>query len=87
MNWAESSHLQVLGRLLREHILVYKKRLFYACLCMVVAALSTAALPFLIKDVFDDVFTNGDAQRLIIFCMTVLLAFICKGLSSYGESV
>jgi subfamily B ATP-binding cassette protein MsbA len=82
-----TSNVIILKRLFNEHILKYKRRLMYACLCMIIAALSTAALPFLIKDVFDDVFTKGDIKQLIIFCGTVLLAFICKGLSSYGESV
>lgn len=82
-----TSNIIILKKLFNEHILKYKKRLSYACLCMLIAALSTAALPFLIKDVFDDVFTKGDTKQLIIFCATVLFAFICKGLSSYGESV
>lgn len=87
MKSIETSNMIILKRLFNEHILKYKKRLSYACLCMIIAALSTAALPFLIKDVFDDVFTKGDIKQLIIFCGTVLMAFICKGLSSYGESV
>ncbi|HCU06632.1 MAG TPA: ABC transporter permease [Holosporales bacterium] len=87
MKSIETSNMIILKRLFREHILTYKRRLGYACLCMIIAALSTAALPFLIKDVFDDVFTKGDIKQLIIFCGTVLLAFICKGLASYGESV
>ena len=83
----KTSNMIILKRLFNEHILKYKSRLRYACICMIIAALSNAALPFLIKGVFDDVFTKGDITQLIIFCSTVLFAFICKGLSSYGESV
>lgn len=77
----------LIKRIFNEHLIIYKKRLFLALLCMILAALSTAALPFLIKDVFDDIFRNGDLYQLIIFCLSVFMAFVIKGASSYGESV
>ena len=83
----QQSNKSLIKRLLSEHISKYKEKIFYAFLCMILAALSTAALPFLIKDVFDDIFTHGDKYQLIIFCISLMCAFVVKGISSYGESV
>lgn len=81
------SNTSLIKRIFKEHIIFYKKRLGYAALCMILSAFSTAALPFLIKDVFDDIFAQGNTYKLIIFCISVLAAFIIKGMASYGESV
>jgi subfamily B ATP-binding cassette protein MsbA len=74
-------------RLLKEHIAPYKKAFGLALIFMLLAAASTAALPYLLQPVFDDVFTRGTPRMLVIFCGAVLLAFVVKGASSYGESV
>lgn len=74
-------------RLLKEHIVPYKKAFGLALVFMLLAAASTAALPYLLQPVFDDVFTRGTPRMLVIFCGSVLLAFVVKGASSYGESV
>lgn len=81
------SNTSLIKRIFKEHIVFYKKRLSYAIICMTLSAFSTAALPFLIKDVFDDIFAQGNTYQLIIFCISVLAAFIIKGMASYGESV
>ncbi len=75
------------GRLLKEHVKPYMKLFGVACFFMVIAAASTAALPYLLKPVFDDVFTKADPVLLATFCGAVLGAFVLKGASSYGESV
>lgn len=54
---------------------------------MIFAAAATAALPFLLQPVFDDVFAHGTPKMLITFCGAVFLAFVVKGAASYGESV
>jgi subfamily B ATP-binding cassette protein MsbA len=81
------SNTSLIKRIFNEHIVLYKKHLGFAVLCMILTALSTAALPFLIKDVFDDIFAKGDTYQLAIFCASVLGAFVVKGMASYGESV
>jgi subfamily B ATP-binding cassette protein MsbA len=86
MTKTDSSYL-LAQRLVREHIVVYKKSFGVALLFMLLAAASTAALPYLLQPVFDDVFTHGTPSMLAFFCGAVLLAFVVKGASSYGESV
>ena len=54
---------------------------------MLLTAASTAALPFLLQPVFDDVFTSNDPKLLFTLCSAVLVAFVIKGFSSYGETV
>lgn len=86
---AEKKTLQkpLAKRLVREHLAPYKMRFAQACIFMLLTALSTAALPFLLKPVFDDVFTTSDPSLLFIFCSAVLAAFVVKGFASYGETV
>ncbi len=78
---------QLAKRLLKEHVKPYKALFGLACLFMILAAMATAALPYLLQPVFDDAFTSADMKLLIICCGAVLLAFIIKGVASYGESV
>ncbi len=86
---AEKQTLQkpLATRLVHEHLAPYKLRFAQACCFMLLTALSTAALPFLLQPVFDDVFTTNDPSLLFIFCSAVLAAFVIKGFASYGETV
>lgn len=86
---AEKQNLQkpLAKRLVHEHLAPYKAQFGKACFFMLLTAASTAALPFLLQPVFDDVFTTNDPQLLFIFCLAVLLAFVIKGFASYGETV
>ncbi|MEI8294911.1 MAG: ABC transporter ATP-binding protein [Alphaproteobacteria bacterium] len=74
-------------RLIREHVIIYRCRFGVALIFMVLAAAATTALPYLLKPVFDDVFTSGNPALLAAFCGAVLLAFLLKGAASYGEAV
>lgn len=77
----------VAERLFYDHIVIYKKKFFIAAIFMVLAALSTTSLAYLLQRVLDDVFTTNDPRLLILFCSAVLAAFVIKGLASYGEAV
>ena len=86
---AEKQTLQkpLAKRLVHEHLAPYKYRFGQACCFMLLTAASTAALPFLLKPVMDDVFTSSDPKLLFTFCAAVLAAFVIKGFASYGETV
>ena len=86
---AEKQTLQkpLATRLVHEHLAPYKYRFGQACFFMLLTAASTAALPFLLKPVMDDVFTSSDPKLLFTFCGAVLAAFVIKGFASYGETV
>lgn len=74
-------------RLLREHIRPYRYRFLLALVFMVLAAIATAALPWLLKPIFDDVFHSGRVDLLALLCGAVFLSFFIKGAASYGEAV
>ncbi|MBX9977931.1 MAG: ABC transporter ATP-binding protein/permease [Alphaproteobacteria bacterium] len=74
-------------RLWQDHMSHYKGYFSLALVCMFFAAISTAALPYLLQPVCDEVFTNGTMQTLTFFCGAVLVAFVVKGFASFGESV
>ena len=84
---ASSSSSSLIKRLWQDHMSCYRRYFGLAVICMIFAALSTAALPYLLQPVFDEVFTNGTQQTLMFFCGAVFLAFVVKGFSSFGESV
>jgi subfamily B ATP-binding cassette protein MsbA len=74
-------------RIFREHIRPYGGHFGIALALMVLAALSTSALPYLLQPVFDDVFTNGTPRLLMLVCGGIFLAFVIKGAASFGEAV
>jgi subfamily B ATP-binding cassette protein MsbA len=61
-------------------------RLAIAMVCMVLTALFTAALPYLIKPVIDDIFVNKKEEMLKFLSIAVLLVFAGKGLSDWGQA-
>lgn len=74
-------------RIFIEHIRPYGRYFAAAIVFMILAALSTSALPFLLQPVFDEVFTNGTPRLLMLVCGGIFFAFVVKGVSSFGESV
>lgn len=74
-------------RIFYEHIRPYMRSFAAALVLMILAALATSALPYLLKPVFDDVFSHGTPQLLLMVCGGMFLAFVVKGLSSFGETV
>ncbi len=86
MHSMSPSH-SLMRRLWQDHISCYKRYFFIAIICMIFAAIATAALPYLLQPVFDNVFTNGTMHSLTLFCGAVFATFVIKGFASFGESV
>lgn len=74
-------------RIFYDHIRPYRWYFLAALILMILAALSTSALPYLLQPVFDDVFNNGTPRLLFWVCSGIFLAFVVKGMSSFGETV
>src|SRR5476649_2863860 len=74
-------------RIFNEHIVPYKRLFGCALVLMILTALSTAALPYLLPPVFDEVFTHGTPQLLFSVCGSIFLVFVVKGAASFGEAV
>ena len=74
-------------RIFHEHIRPYGRSFVFAIFLMILAALSTSALPYMLQPVFDEVFTRGTPQLLMFVCGGIFLAFVVKGATSFGEAV
>ncbi|MBP9752469.1 MAG: ABC transporter ATP-binding protein [Proteobacteria bacterium] len=61
--------------------------MFFAVVCMILVALSTAAFTYLIKFVFDEVFKSSANQEMLFFATALFAVFVIKAVASYGESV
>lgn len=85
MNKIASSPL--IRRVLSEYVWPYRQVFVAAFGFMILAAIGTAALPYLLQPVFDQVFTNGTVDALIFFCSSVMVAFIVKAIGAYGEGI
>ena len=87
MSFFNKGSLSILKRLGREHIKPYVPKLCLALVFMALAAASTAALAKFLQPVIDNVFMQRQVEYLLPVGLGVLLIFLVKGLSSYGESV
>lgn len=74
-------------RILKEHVLPYRRKFALAVMFMILAAIANSAIPFLLQPVFDNVFQNPDVGMLFLVCGGVFAAFLFKGIASFGESV
>jgi subfamily B ATP-binding cassette protein MsbA len=74
-------------RIFHEHIRSYGWYFTVALVLMILAALATAALPYFLKPIFDEIFTHCTPQTLAMICTGIFLAFFVKGFTSFGESV
>ncbi len=74
-------------RLFAEGIRPYVGKILLAFLCMALAAGSTAATAWLMDPVVNKVFVERDEAMLWPVGGAVILTFLIKGLSTYGQSV
>lgn len=74
-------------RIVREYMYPYKYMFAFALLFMLLAALANAAIPFVLKPVFDDIFLGKNQDLLLIISLSVFGAFALRGFASFGESV
>ncbi|MBF0302655.1 MAG: ABC transporter ATP-binding protein [Desulfamplus sp.] len=61
------------------------QKLFFAMLCMIVVAGSTAASAYLVKPMLDDIFVNKDKAGLLFIPVAAIVVFLLKGLATYGQ--
>lgn len=60
-------------------------RMALAMLCMLLMAAASAAIPFLIKNVVDDIFVQRNAAMLRLLPLVVILIYAVLGGSMYGQ--
>ena len=71
---------------LLEHLNPYKFRLFVAAICTALASAGTVVLPWIIKDLVDQVLSEKDAEKLTYIALSVVVIFLFRGFFFYGQS-
>ena len=87
---AAPAHLatgELVGRIVREEVRPHVGRIILAVLCMVVVAVTTAALAWLIEPVLSEVFENKDEAMLVALPLAVVAVFTLSSGANYGQAV
>ena len=87
---AAPSHLPtgaLVGRILRTEVRPHVGRLVFAMLCMMIVAVTTAALAFLIEPVLREVFENKDEAKLVVLPLVVIAIFALGSGANYAQAI
>ena len=69
-----------------KYLRPYKFRLFMAALCTALASAGTVYLPWIIKDVVDQVLSEKDSEMLTYIALSIVVIFLLRGFFFYGQS-
>lgn len=64
----------------------YIKHLVLAVICIIMAAGANLYLPWIIKDMIDDVLAAKDMAMLNVICVGIVVVFLIRGIFYYGQS-
>lgn len=70
---------------LLKNILPYRWRLFWAGICTICASAAMIYLPWIIKNIVDQVLQDKNVERLTHIALSIIVVFILKGFFSYGQ--
>ena len=70
---------------LLKNILPYKFRLFWAGICTICASAAMVYLPWIIKNIVDQVLQDKNVERLTYIALSIIVVFILRGFFSYGQ--
>lgn len=71
---------------LLQYVKPYMLRLVAAIICIILAAAGNLAVPWIIKDVIDEVLTNKDVVMLNMITAGILVVFILRGIFFYCQT-
>ena len=69
-----------------QYLKPYKFRLCMAAICTALASAGTVVLPWIIKDLVDQVLSEKDAEKLSYIALSVVVIFLFRGFFFYGQS-
>lgn len=64
----------------------YKGRLAFGLFCMVIAALGYLVVPWLIREVVDEVLVEKEMFKLTLIVIAILCIFLIRGFATYGQT-
>jgi ATP-binding cassette, subfamily B, bacterial MsbA len=82
----QHSALQIINRLISNHIKPYIKTLLLAVFFMIIVATSTAAIVKLVEPAINQIFLSHDRKMLIILPLVAIVIYGIKGLAEYYQS-
>ncbi len=77
--------MNIYGRIL-SYIKPYISRLIAAGICTALAAGANLYVPWIVKDVIDQVFQNKDQNLLNLICVSIVIMFFARGVFYYGQN-
>lgn len=69
-----------------SYIKPYIHRLIAAGICTALAAGANLYVPWIVKDVIDQVFQNKDQNLLNLICISIIAMFFARGIFYYGQN-
>ncbi len=81
------SVLGMLRRILSENGRDYIGTYAIAIVCLMSVALSTAFMAWILGDMVDEAFAKQRGEVVWLICGSIFLAFLLRGLASYGQAV
>lgn len=64
----------------------YWQKLLMAIFCIIMSAAANLYVPWIIKDMIDDVLTNRNLMLLNMLCLGIVVVFLLRGIFFYGQS-
>lgn len=80
------SAAQLMRRLVREYLKPYWKRLLVAFLFMLLAAVMTAGIAYLMQPILDDVLVNKKSDRILPVAFAAFAIFLFRGFATYAHT-
>jgi len=71
---------------LLNYIKPYKKRLIVAIVCIILAASANLYVPWIIKDIIDEVLANKDMTMLNAIASGIVVVFLLRAIFLYGQT-
>lgn len=81
------SDREIAQRILRNYLRPHWPKLLAAVVCMALTAATTGASAYMLKPIIDSIFGDKNPAALWPLAITVMIVFIIKGFSSYGQAV
>ncbi len=85
-NQLDTRTYSLMKKIIKEYLLPYKKQLVIALIFMAIAAASAAMSMWMLKPVVDDIFVAKNTDLLWVIAAGIILIFIVRGLSQYGQA-
>ncbi len=77
---------EIVYRLIHDHIAKYKSKIIIAIIFMIITAICSAAIVWLVKPAIDDIFVVKDKKKLLYVPLIMLSIYSIKGVSEFFQN-